>query len=107
MAGLLQTAPHGDDTLSQRVAFHQKLQAVTNKVHATSNTDELMVELSHEICDLFDADRLTIYVISEDTNSIVSKYNRCRVTAGARSYSLNNFVKRSVSPFDVAILRAR
>src|SRR6478735_1138476 len=73
MAGVLQTAPHGDDTLSQRLAFHQKLQAVTNKVHATSNTDELMVELAHEICDLFDADRLTIYVISEDTNSIVSK----------------------------------
>jgi type II secretory ATPase GspE/PulE/Tfp pilus assembly ATPase PilB-like protein len=73
MAGVLQTAPHGDDTLSQRLAFHQKLQAVTNKVHATSNSDELMVELSHEICDLFDADRLTIYVVSEDKNSIVSK----------------------------------
>jgi hypothetical protein len=32
-----------------------------------------MVEVSQELCDLFEADRLTIYIISEDKGSVVSK----------------------------------
>ncbi len=60
MVGVLQTAPASDALLAQKLGFQQKLQAVTNKVHSTTNTDELMVELSQDICDLFQADRLTI-----------------------------------------------
>src|SRR5204862_51448 len=42
-------------------------------VHATNNIDEIMLEVSADICALFNADRLTIYSISEDKQSIVSK----------------------------------
>jgi len=59
--------------LSARLAFFKNLQAVTNKIHATSNIDEIMLELSQDICALFNADRLTVYAISEDKTSIVSK----------------------------------
>ena len=59
--------------ISSKLAFTQKLQAVTNKIHATRNIDEIMLELSAEICALFEADRLTIYSTSEDGKSIVSK----------------------------------
>ena len=56
-----------------RLAFFKNLQAVTNRVHATSNIDEIMLELSSEICNLFNADRLTIYSVGDDKASIVSK----------------------------------
>jgi type II secretory ATPase GspE/PulE/Tfp pilus assembly ATPase PilB-like protein len=59
--------------LGSRLAFFKNLQAVTNKIHATSNIEEIMLELSQDICALFNADRLTIYTVSDDRNSIVSK----------------------------------
>jgi type II secretory ATPase GspE/PulE/Tfp pilus assembly ATPase PilB-like protein len=59
--------------VDSRLAFFKNLQVVTNKVHATSNIDEIMLELSGEICSLFNADRLTIYSVGEDKASIVSK----------------------------------
>jgi len=64
-------APQAD--VSVRLAFQKQLQAVTNKIHATSNIDEIMLEVSADICVLFNADRLTIYSISEDKQAIVSK----------------------------------
>jgi type II secretory ATPase GspE/PulE/Tfp pilus assembly ATPase PilB-like protein len=68
-----QNAASGEDALAQKMSFQQKLQALTGKVHGAANFDETMLELSQELCDLFEADRLTIYVISEDKGSIVSK----------------------------------
>jgi type II secretory ATPase GspE/PulE/Tfp pilus assembly ATPase PilB-like protein len=59
--------------MSHRLEFQKKLQAVTNRIHATSNIDEIMLELSQDICALFDADRLTIYVMSDDRSAIISK----------------------------------
>ena len=56
-----------------RVAFFKDLQAVTTKIHATANIDEIMLELSGDLCRLFNCDRLTIYAIGEDRQSIVSK----------------------------------
>src|ERR1044072_7684466 len=59
--------------VAARRAFQKQLQAVTNKIHATNNIDEIMLEVSADVCALFNADRLTIYSISEDKTSIVSK----------------------------------
>jgi type II secretory ATPase GspE/PulE/Tfp pilus assembly ATPase PilB-like protein len=56
-----------------RLAFQKQLQAVTNKIHATNNIDEIMLEVSADVCALFNADRLTIYSVGEDKQSIVSK----------------------------------
>jgi type II secretory ATPase GspE/PulE/Tfp pilus assembly ATPase PilB-like protein len=64
-------AAHTD--VGARLAFQKQLQAVTNKIHATSNIDEIMLEVSADVCALFNADRLTIYSIGEDKQSIVSK----------------------------------
>ncbi len=76
-----QTAPAAAD-MPGRLAFLQKLQAVTNKIHATSNSDEIILELSPDICDLFDCERLTLYVPGEDRQSIVS-----RVKTGLGSFT--------------------
>jgi type II secretory ATPase GspE/PulE/Tfp pilus assembly ATPase PilB-like protein len=59
--------------VDSRLAFFKNLQTVTNKVHATANIDEIMLELSGDICSLFNADRLTIYSVGDDKASIVSK----------------------------------
>ncbi|MDK9724810.1 MAG: GspE/PulE family protein [Sterolibacteriaceae bacterium MAG5] len=63
----------GLSDVGSRLTFFKNLQAVTNKIHATSNIDEIMLELSQDICALFNADRLTIYAVGEDKASIVSK----------------------------------
>lgn len=59
--------------LSTKLRFLKDLQTVTNKIHSTTNIDQIMLELSQDICQLFNADRLTIYVIGEDRQTIVSK----------------------------------
>ncbi len=59
--------------LGTRLAFFKNLQAVTNKIHATANIDEIMLDLSQDVCALFNADRLTVYALSDDRTSIVSK----------------------------------
>jgi type II secretory ATPase GspE/PulE/Tfp pilus assembly ATPase PilB-like protein len=59
--------------MSSKLAFSKKLQAVTNRIHSTTNVDEIMLDVTRDICQLFDADRLTIYTLSEDNQAIVSK----------------------------------
>ena len=69
------------EAASDPSAYAHMLQTVTNKIHAAANVDEIMLEVSQEICDLFRAQRLTIYVVSEDRNAIVS-----RVKTGLASF---------------------
>ena len=59
--------------MSSKLAFSKKLQAVTHRIHSPTNIDEIMLDVTRDICQLFDADRLTIYTLSEDAQSIVSK----------------------------------
>jgi type II secretory ATPase GspE/PulE/Tfp pilus assembly ATPase PilB-like protein len=59
--------------MSIRLEFTKNLNHVTNRIHATGNVDEIMLDVSKDICALFNADRLTIYVVGEDNVSLVSK----------------------------------
>src|SRR5436853_73431 len=72
MSAVLSSAAAQTD-VAARLAFQKQLQAVTNKIHATNNIDEIMLEVSADVCALFHADRLTIYSVSEDRQAIVSK----------------------------------
>ena len=65
--------PDDISEISSKLAFTRKLQGVTNKIHATKNVDEIMLEVSKDICALFEADRLTIYTLNEEKNAIISK----------------------------------
>jgi len=53
--------------------FYRQLQQVAVRIHETENIEQIMLEVSSEICKLFNADRLTLYAVSEDDSSIVSK----------------------------------
>ena len=73
MSAVLSQAAPAQTDVGARLAFQKQLQAVTNKIHATNNIDEIMLEVSADVCALFNADRLTIYSMGEDKQSIISK----------------------------------
>lgn len=60
------------DTESQ-LAFLNGLHAVANKIHSAANIDEIMLDVSRDIRELFNCDRLTIYTVSADRRRIESK----------------------------------
>ena len=66
------SAKNGGD-MALRLEFTKNLNQVNNRIHATGNVDEIMLEVSKDICALFNADRLTIYVVGDDNVSLVSK----------------------------------
>lgn len=53
--------------------FSRNLQVAINKIHAASDIDEIMLGVSKDICVLFNADRLTIYTLSEDQAFLTSR----------------------------------
>ena len=53
--------------------FYRQLQQVTARIHETDNIEQIMLEASPDICKLFNADRLTLYAVSDDKTAIVSK----------------------------------
>src|SRR5438270_2765484 len=73
MSAVLSQPAAAQTDVGVRLAFQKQLHAVTNKIHATNNIDEIMLEVSADICALFNADRLTIYSVGEDRQAIVSK----------------------------------
>ncbi len=70
------------NSADHRLQFFQKLQVVTNKIHATGNLEQIMLDLPRDISDLFECDRITIYAVSNDKAFIVSK-----VKTGLHSFS--------------------
>lgn len=105
----LEPLPDNFTEINGQQNFSQRLQEITSKIQAASNLDELIPEVSKDICTLLNADRLTIYMVSEDKSSIVS-----RVKTGSGSFqelklpisehSIVNFVslhKRIVNLRDV------
>jgi type II secretory ATPase GspE/PulE/Tfp pilus assembly ATPase PilB-like protein len=73
MSAVLSQQPAAGADANARLLFQKRLQAVTNKIHSTTIVDEIMLEVSADICTLFNADRLTIYSVGEDKQTIVSK----------------------------------
>ncbi len=59
--------------MAEKLGFQQRLQGMTNKIHGSKNIEEILTEISTELCGLFFSDRLTIYLTSEDKGSIISK----------------------------------
>ena len=69
----LQQEPSAKRGLVFEALFYKRLQQVTARIHETDNVEQIMLEASSDICRLFNADRLTLYALTEDRNAIVSK----------------------------------
>ncbi len=64
---------HPAGAVALRLAFFKGLQAITNRIHASSDIDEISLQLSSDLCALFEAERLTIYTVEDDGASIVTR----------------------------------
>lgn len=49
------------------------LRSVIDKIHTARDIDEIMFEINQDICEAFNADRLTIYSVSSDRTSLISR----------------------------------
>jgi len=49
--------------LKSEIDYRKDLQDICNKIHAAANLDEILVDLKDEITRLFEAERLTVYVV--------------------------------------------
>lgn len=70
---LNQTQQSQLEAVQDRLDFAKKLQTLTNKIHATDNVSQIMLDLSAEICELFQCERLTLYVVNKEQGTLVSK----------------------------------
>jgi len=61
-------------SLQAEVGYRRKLQEIGNRIHSALNLDEILVHLKDEIIKLFDAERITIYVIDKLKQELVSRY---------------------------------
>jgi len=59
--------------MQDRLDFAKRLQVLTNKIHGTDNIAQIMLDLSTEISELFQCERLTLYVLNKERGALVSK----------------------------------
>lgn len=69
----MNAASSASSAVSRRLAFFKGLQTLTNRIHASKDVDEIMLELAPELCTLFEAERFTIYAAEEGGGSIVTR----------------------------------
>ena len=61
----MQRAHTEEYELFHRLTFLKSLQDITNKIHATDNVQQIMLDLSDAIRDQFKAEHLTLYAVTE------------------------------------------
>ncbi len=60
--------------LKSEIEYRKNLQNICNKIHAADNMDEILVDLKDEITGLFEAERLTVYVVDGIKRELVSRF---------------------------------
>lgn len=77
------------EELRKKLAYEQKLKAISNEIHTAKNIDEVLIKIKDRILELFDADRITIYSVSDSGDQIYSKFKTGNQIKEIR-VSLNN-----------------
>ena len=70
--------------LENQLQFQKKLNSITNKIHSAKDTNDILMNLQGEILGLFDADRITIYVVDGIRKQIVSRFKTGSETSEIR-----------------------
>ncbi len=60
----------GDD----RVTYYKALNDISNQIHAARDINEILINLREQILRLFDADRITIYVVDGKRKEVYSRF---------------------------------
>jgi type II secretory ATPase GspE/PulE/Tfp pilus assembly ATPase PilB-like protein len=66
--------PAAPADLETQLAYRQALLDITNEIHAAQNLNEILIDLKDRILSLFQADRITIYVVDGVTKEIYSRF---------------------------------
>lgn len=97
----------GDSDVARRLAFFKGLQSLTTRIHSARDIDEIIVKLSADLCALFGADRISIYVVNPRTHTLLT-----RVKSGADGVqqislpihedSIAGYVAKTRQPLNIA-----
>ncbi|MDP2168299.1 MAG: GspE/PulE family protein [Thermodesulfovibrionales bacterium] len=60
--------------LQRQLQFNERLKFVAYKIHSANNINEILIKLKDAILNLFDAERITIYLVDPVKRELVSKY---------------------------------
>ncbi len=65
---------NGVENLKTEVEYRTRLQEIGNKINAARDLDEILIDLKDEILSLFEAERLTVYVVDGVKRELVSRF---------------------------------
>jgi type II secretory ATPase GspE/PulE/Tfp pilus assembly ATPase PilB-like protein len=60
--------------LRSEVEYRTRLQEICNKIFAAKNLDEILIELKDQITGLFEAERITVFVVDGKKRELVSRF---------------------------------
>jgi len=60
--------------LKTEVEYRTRLQEIGNKLNSATNLDEMLIDLHDEILSLFNAERMTVYVVDGVKRELVSRF---------------------------------
>ncbi len=63
-----------DKPIEQQLEYQKRLNNITHRIHAATDTNDILLNLQEEILSFFDADRITVYVVDGIRRQIVSKF---------------------------------
>ncbi|MBW1923943.1 MAG: GspE/PulE family protein [Deltaproteobacteria bacterium] len=59
---------------TEKLLYYKALHDIANQIHAAKNLDEILISQRDNILTLFDADRITIYVVDSKKKEIYSRF---------------------------------
>ncbi len=62
-----------EENLELQLLFQRRLHSITNKINSAKDTDDILLNLQGDILSLFDADRITIYIVDGIRKEVVSR----------------------------------
>jgi hypothetical protein len=60
--------------LKTEVEYRTRLQEIGNKLNSATNLDEMLIDLHDDIISLFNAERMTVYVVDGVKRELVSRF---------------------------------
>ncbi|UCF73435.1 MAG: GAF domain-containing protein, partial [Deltaproteobacteria bacterium] len=62
------------EALEKDLQFSRRLHFITSKIHSSKDIDDILINMMESVLSLFDADRITIYVVDEASKELVSRF---------------------------------
>ena len=74
MANSSDASTQSVQNLKTEVEYRTKLQEIGNKLNSATNLDEIFIDLQDDVTSLFEAKRMTVYVVDGVKRELVSRF---------------------------------